>query len=127
MLEFTEIFAEITTFHPFLVVKYELFSKQEIAGSRSGFRRRARGRPTIHATRHVGSHPEIARDHWEEGDSGIYSPNSIFSNGFHDLKVNLQLYRERRVKGAVWGILISPPKILGSQLERQIEFRFPTT
>ena len=36
-------------------------------------------------------------------------------------KVNLQMYREWRVKGAVWGILISPQKMV-SQLERQVSF-----
>jgi hypothetical protein len=36
-------------------------------------------------------------------------------------KEHLQMYREWRVKGAVWGILISPQK-MGSQLERQVSF-----
>lgn len=46
---------------PFFCSEIPLFSMLNRWKS-LGLRRRARGRPTIHVTRHVGGHPEIARE-----------------------------------------------------------------
>lgn len=66
---------------PFFCSEIPLFSMLNRWKS-LGLRRRARGRPTIHVTRHVGGHPEIARDSQREGFSDLVVISGIISGIF---------------------------------------------